>query len=100
MATQPLQGLPNLGSTIVRRLNEAGITTKEEWERAGAASTYRRLCELNPGKTMSVCYYLYSLEGALRGVHWNDLPAPVKQRLLNEVGRASSRVPHAQAPKE
>jgi DNA transformation protein len=31
---------------------------------------------------MPVCYYLYSLEGALRGKHWDALGESVKRSLL------------------
>ena len=32
---------------------------------------------------MPVCYYLYSLEGALKDRHWDDLGDGVKKQLLN-----------------
>jgi hypothetical protein len=33
-----------------------------------------------------VCYYLYSLEGALRGIRWAEVPAHDKARLQVEAG--------------
>jgi DNA transformation protein and related proteins len=35
----------------------------------GAVTAYERICGKHPGETIPVCYYLYSLEGALRGQH-------------------------------
>jgi DNA transformation protein len=29
-----------------------------------------------------VCYYLYSLQGALMGVHWDSVPKNVKDELF------------------
>jgi DNA transformation protein len=80
----PLAGSANLGPTIIKRLNEVDIHSREDLQRVGAASAYRRIRAKNPGKTMPVCYYLYSLEGALRDVHWDDLPVGVKERLIKE----------------
>ena len=83
--TAPLKGLKNLGPTIIQRLNEVGIHSKGDLERIGAVAGHRRIRERHPEKTIPVCYYLYSLEGAIRGVHWNDLPRKVKEELLSQV---------------
>jgi len=81
----PLKNLKNLGPTIIRRLNEIEIYTKEDLRRVGASSAYIHIRDRHPGKTLPVCYYLYSLEGALRGVHWDDIPGRVKKSLLEKV---------------
>jgi len=83
--TTPLKGLKNLGPTIIRRLNEIGVHSKGDLKRIGAVAGHRRIRERYPEKTIPVCYYLYSLEGAIRGVHWNDLPRSVKEDLLSQV---------------
>jgi len=57
--------------------------------RIGPANTYRRLCE-RAGKRLPYCYYLYSLEGALRGVHWSSLTAEEKQRLRIAAGEQTA----------
>jgi DNA transformation protein len=88
----PLKGLKNLGPTIVERLHEIEIYTKEDLQRVGAAAAYVHICARSPGKTIPVCYYLYSLEGALRGTHRNDVPAQVKQKLLAAVEKQSRRL--------
>ncbi len=81
MKATPLDGLRNLGPTIVRTLNNVGIASREDLARVGPAHVYPRIAHANPGKSFPVCYYLYSLEGALRGVHWNELALRVKVRL-------------------
>jgi len=86
-ADTPLRGLPNIGPIIADRLEQIGVVTVAELRAAGVAETYRRVVAAHPGKSIPVCDYLYSLQGALDGVHWNDLPAATKQRLLKQVGR-------------
>ncbi|WP_373701122.1 MULTISPECIES: TfoX/Sxy family DNA transformation protein [Bacteroidales] len=36
---------------------------------------------------MPVCYYLYSLQGALMDLHWNEISEELKQELLKQVGK-------------
>lgn len=88
---QPLAGQPNIGPTIAARLAQIGVHTLDELRRLGAAAAYRQLKAHHPGVTLPVCYYLYSLQGALDGVHWNALPPVTKQRLLREAGADERR---------
>jgi hypothetical protein len=43
--------------------------------------------QANASGALPVCLYLYSLEGALTGRHWNDLPAVKKALLLEDADR-------------
>jgi DNA transformation protein len=86
----PVEQLRNVGPTIARRLREIGITTRDELRAVGPVAAYRRVCAKYPGRTMSVCYYLYSLEGALRNQHWDALGPQVKKRLLDQVSLSKS----------
>ena len=70
----PLLGLKNIGPTIVARLKAVGITTVGKLRAVDPAEAYRRVKAANPETTVSVCYYLYSLHGALDGIHWDALP--------------------------
>jgi DNA transformation protein and related proteins len=70
----------NLGTKIAAQLRGSGITSIRQLARIGPASAYRRLCR-HAGKRLPLCYYLYSLEGALRGIHWSLLSANDKRRL-------------------
>lgn len=83
-----LEGLPNLGSTILARLAEVGVTSRAELEAVGPVEAYRRIRAKNRGRTVAVCYYLYSLQGALLDLHWDDLPAAMKTRLRGEADAA------------
>lgn len=85
-----LAKLPNLGSTVCRRLAEIGINDSRALERMGPANAYIRMVH-GAGRALPVCYYLYSLEGALRGEDWRCLSEQEKERLRNEAGLRSAR---------
>ncbi len=82
-----LKGAKNIGSTIIRRLNEIGVYSLADLAELTPVKAYKEICEHNPGKTFPVCYYLYSLEGALLDLHWDDLPQDTKKDLLRQIGR-------------
>lgn len=82
----PVASLANIGPTIARKLRDVGIRTRGDLERAGPAEVFRLVCNRFPKDTISVCYYLYSLEGALRGVHWDAIGQSEKLRLQREAG--------------
>ncbi len=82
-----LKGAKNIGPTILKRLNEVGIHSLADLAEITPAKAYQKICARHPDRTFSVCYYLYSLEGALLDVHWDDLPKKVKKELLKQVGR-------------
>ena len=79
--------LTNIGPTIAKRLKAIGLRTRADLEKIGAVGAY---CELKlrfPDTRLLLCYYLYSLEGALRGVQWDSLGAETKDALREEAGR-------------
>jgi DNA transformation protein len=82
--SQDLAMLRNIGPTIRKRLNEIGIFTRADLQRMGSVKAYRRICENHPNQTIPVCYYLYSLEGALLGAHWNEIPNRIKDDLYTK----------------
>ena len=86
MSTIELTKLRNIGATVTKRLNEIGIFNRADLERIGTVFAYHKMKQSNPEATLPRCYYLHSLEGALRDVHWNDLPQPLKQKLSSEAG--------------
>jgi DNA transformation protein and related proteins len=81
----PIEQLKNVGPTIAHRLREVGIRTSGDLRAVGPVAAYQRICAKYPGKTIPVCYYLYSLEGALRSQHWDSLGPKIKQKLLSQV---------------
>lgn len=93
-ARPELTALRNIGPTIARRLNAIGIHCREDLQRAGAAGAYLKMQAQSSG-ALPVCFYLYSLEGALAGCHWDDLPPGTKAQLLRSVGREVSGKPIA-----
>jgi DNA transformation protein and related proteins len=81
-----LAALTNVGPTIERRLNAIGIYSREDLLRIGPAQAYLNM-QAQASGALPVCFYLYSLEGALINRHWNDLPAATKALLLKSVDR-------------
>lgn len=83
-ATSDITGLRNIGPTIKKRLNEIGVYTRADLERIGPVKAYQRICQNHPHQTIPVCYYLYSLQGALMDMHWDSLPKNLKDDLVSE----------------
>jgi DNA transformation protein len=82
-----LKDMPNIGPTIQKRLHEIGIYTKADLAATGAVRAYKMIQNNYPGKTIPVCYYLYSFQGALLNMHWDDLPKKIKDDLRKQVGK-------------
>ena len=77
----------NLGPTIIKNLKKVEITSLEDIKSVGPSEIYLRLKNKYPDKTWPVCYYLYSLEGALKNKHWDDIGNRRKSQLLKQIGR-------------
>ena len=88
-----LNGLTNIGPTIAARLEAVGVKTVGDLRCIGPAATFNLVKENNPGKTIPVCYYLYSLQGALDAIHWDALPAKTKERLLRQANEHHTKPP-------
>jgi DNA transformation protein and related proteins len=82
-----LTALKNIGATIEQRLNEIGVFSHADLAKLGPVKAYQGIKENYPDKTIPVCYYLYSLQGALDGVHWDALPANVKVELRKQASK-------------
>ena len=81
-----LRGLKNIGPTIADRLESVGLDTLGDLKKIGPAKAFNLVKNTYSDMTIPVCYYLYSLQGALVDKHWNDLPSATKERLLDEAG--------------
>jgi DNA transformation protein and related proteins len=79
-----LAELRNIGPTIENRLKEIGVRTRADLERVGAVNAYLRICADHANRTLPICYYLYSLQGALMDLHWDDLPEDLKEELRSQ----------------
>ena len=87
VSTQSVKGAKNIGATIATRLQEIGVYTLADLHEMGPAKAYTTIKRNYPDKTLPVCYYLYSFEGALTDTHWNDIPDVRKEELLKQIER-------------
>lgn len=85
-----LKGAKNIGATIEKRLNGIGVFSLAELAQMTPVKAYQSICRQNPSKTFPVCYYLYSLQGALLDLHWDDLPSELKVDLRTQVDEKRS----------
>ncbi len=81
-----LLGLKNLGPTIIKRLAGVGIHSRSDLAGTGAAPAYRLMAAQAAPHRLAVCYYLYSLEGALQDRHWDDFSNEEKSKLRQATG--------------
>ncbi len=79
--------LKNLGAASVNILHAIGVNSYSDLNDMGPVEAYIRIKArgIHVSKVM-----LYALQGALLGVHWNDLEPDLKQRLVAEVEEAST----------
>ena len=84
--TQPLHGARNIGATIAARLAAIGIHTIGDLRRITPARAYQMLQQQHPGQHLPLCYYLYSLQGALDNSDWRKLTPACKAQLKSAAG--------------
>lgn len=86
MENRSLSELKNIGKTVAARLHEIGVTNEAELKKLGAAKAYKWMSDKTPDKHLPVCYYLYSLEGAIQNKHWDDFSEAEKAKLRLAAG--------------
>ncbi|WP_455563531.1 TfoX/Sxy family protein [Akkermansia massiliensis] len=74
-----------MGATIEKCLNEIDVFTLADLEKMTSVEAFKKIRGNYPDKTVPVCYYLYSLEGALLNLHWNDIPSELKEELKAKI---------------
>ncbi len=79
---EPIDNLPNLGSTTASWLRDAGIRTIVDLERFGPVAAYRLVKQRHPEATLNL---LWALEAGLMGMDCRELSEEVKVRLRNEL---------------
>ena len=79
-----LTSLPNIGKKLAARLGEIGIASEAALRAIGPVEAHRRLKARYPHETLPVCYYLYSLEGALTDQHWDAIGETRKVELRRQ----------------
>lgn len=73
-----LSKLPNIAAKLEEQLLAAGITTAAELYETGAKDAWLKIKKTDP----SACYMrLCSLEGAIQGIRWHNLPGDIKTEL-------------------
>ena len=83
-----LTSLRNIGSKIEKRLKSVGIATAEELRSVGSKEAFVRLKAHDP----NVCAtYLYTLEGAITDIDYNQLSEGVKQELKSFIDNLSCK---------
>jgi len=70
--------LANLGPKSARWLSAIGVHTRRDLEQLGSVNAYRLLKEMGYNASLNL---IYGIEGALRGIDWNRLPAKLKADL-------------------
>lgn len=81
----PIGKAKNIGPTIAKRLNKIGIYSLADLAEMTPVSAYKKMAQENPGKHLPLCYYLYSLQGALLDVHWDKVPKSIKIDLKEQL---------------
>ena len=66
-----LRNAKSIGITIENYLNEIGIFTLADLAETTSVEAFKRIRKNYP----------YSLEGTLLNLHWNDIPAKLKEEL-------------------
>lgn len=84
-SSRELTDLMNIGTKIASRLQHVGIRNEADLRRAGPVKAHRMIGDAFPEETLPVCYYLYSFEGALRDLHWDEIGADRKKKLKAQV---------------
>jgi len=85
MQNRNLIELNNIGKKIAARLNEVGIFSEDELRFYGAVKAHEMIKNQYPNETLPLCYYLYSFEGAIKNMHWNDIGESRKHELQQEI---------------
>ena len=75
----------NIGPTIAKRLNEIGIYSLADLHEVTPVRAYEKMDLKHPDKNLPICYYPYSLQGALLDLHWDNIPENLKIELRKQV---------------
>ena len=73
-----LTSMRNIGGEMAKKLRSIGIDSSEKLIAAGSTQAFCKLRQTYP----QVCLvHLYTLEGAIRNIPFQQLPAHIKQEL-------------------
>ena len=73
-----LTTLANIGKTLADRLEQAGISTVQEFKELGAKEVFIRVKCVYPDACIN---HLYAIEGAVQNLRWHNLSKERKKEL-------------------
>lgn len=82
--------LPNVGPKSAAWLRQVGIRTQAELAEAGAVAAFVKIRRAGFKPSLNL---LYSLEGALLGCHWQQVPPDRRDCLKAEAEAATALLP-------
>mgnify|MGYP001409786386 CR=1 FL=1 len=78
--TTELSKTINIGKDTHAKLKQVGIDTFEKLVSTGTEQAFIKLQTIHPDACINL---LYSIDGAINGVKWNNLPSERKKELLD-----------------
>lgn len=87
VAPASLAGAPNLGPKSAQFLQRAGITTFEQLMSLGSVNAYSLVKQVQPSASLNL---LWALEGAICGLHWQEVARKHRTSLLLALEAAES----------
>lgn len=87
MSTPPLR---NIGPKSAAWLRQVGVRTQQDLAAVGAVGAFMKVRRAGFKPSLNL---LYSLEGALAGCHWQQIPPPRRQQLQEELEQAIAEQP-------
>jgi TfoX/Sxy family transcriptional regulator of competence genes len=87
MSTEKLR---NIGPKSAAWLRQVGLRTQEDLAAAGAVGAFLKVKRAGFKPSLNL---LYSLEGALTGCHWQELPEARRAQLLGALEAAAAQLP-------
>ncbi|NLA67182.1 MAG: TfoX/Sxy family protein [Gammaproteobacteria bacterium] len=89
MSAQPLK-MRNIGPKSAAWLRQVGLKTPEDLAEAGPLEAFMRIKRAGFKPSLNL---LYSLEGALRDCHWQDVPEERRSELVAAAEAAIAELP-------
>jgi DNA transformation protein and related proteins len=74
-----LAHLPNLGPKSAQYMQRAGITSFEQLKCLGSVAAYSMVKQVEPSASLNL---LWALEGAISGLHWQEVAKEHRTSLL------------------
>jgi DNA transformation protein len=85
-----VQKMRNIGPKSAAWLRQVGLHTAEDIAEVGTVEAFMRIKRAGFKPTLNL---LYSLEGALVGCHWQDVPEARRAQLVAEAEAAIAQLP-------